>query len=268
MDLERALLLLSKKPELVSVFPEWMLPVATVDELKEIQEVTIAEIAGRDSFAAVLRATEERPIGAVLPTMAYTGTEFGDWEAQIKKSAYLATKLDERGVKVFQPVLVGAPTFWWKLCGRPIATMLDRFYFYTPCIGCHLYFHALRIPLARLIGARTVISGERETHDGRIKLSQIGVALDAYTQFMREFDVGLMFPLRGISDGKQIERIVGEDWEEGEQQLQCVLSKNYQRSDGSVPYDEDAVRSFLTEFAFPLARRLVGDYLAMQDPHI
>lgn len=267
MDLERALLLLSKKPELVSVFPEWMLPVATIDELKEIQELVIAEIAGRDSFAAVLRATEEHPIRAVLPTMAYTGTEFGDWETQIEKSAYLATKLDERGVKVFQPILLGAPTFWWELCGRPIATMLDRFGFYTPCIGCHLYLHAVRIPLAREIGARMVVSGERETHDGRVKLSQISVALDSYVQFMHEFDVDLILPLRGISRGKEIETIIGEDWEEGEQQLQCVLSKNYQRSDGSVAYDEDAVRSFFTEFAFPMARRLIGDYVTTQDLH-
>lgn len=261
MELEKALLLLSKKPELVNVFPEWMLPADTISGLMSMEEVAIAEIAGRDSFAAVLRATEQRSIKVVLPTIAYTGTEFGDWETQLEKSAHLARMLEGRGTRVFEPILMGSPMFWWEMCGRPIATMLERFCFYTPCIGCHLYFHALRIPLAKLIGARTVICGERETHDGRIKLSQIGVALDAYAQFMREFDVDLMLPLRGISDGKDIGRVIGEDWEEGKQQLQCVLSQNYQRSDGSVAYDEGAVQDFFVEFALPLARRLVEGYI-------
>ena len=260
MDLEKALLLLSKKPELVNDFPEWMLPSETIAELRKTKQVVIAEIAGRDSFAALLQATDQLPISAVLPTIAYTGTEYGDWETQIEKSRHLSSQLGDRGIKVFDPILLGSPPFWWQLCGRPIVTMLDRFGFYTPCIGCHLYLHALRLPLAKSIGARIVISGERETHDGRVKLSQIGVALDAYIQFMRDFGVELALPLRDVRDGEEVERILGEGWQEGAQQLQCVLSKNYQRSEGSVTYDEQAIRRFLAEFALPLAREFLMRY--------
>jgi hypothetical protein len=109
-----------------------------------------------------------------------------------------------------------------------------------------------------------VISGERETHDHRIKLNQIDVALEAYEQFMQEFSIELLLPLRKIVAGAEIEGILGEDWEEGEKQVRCVLSQNYQAADGSVSYDETAVRTLLAHFVMPLARELLQAHLGEQ----
>ncbi|MCF8037391.1 MAG: hypothetical protein K9K62_11005, partial [Desulfobacteraceae bacterium] len=47
---------------------------------------------------------------------------------------------------------------------------------YTPCTGCHLYLHAVRIPLARMLGNVPIIGGERESHSGKVKVNQCAPA--------------------------------------------------------------------------------------------
>jgi hypothetical protein len=234
--------------------------------LKKAEGVALAEIAGRDSVAAVLAAVEKHPIKSVLPTIAYTGTEFGDWERLLATSGFVAERLREDGITVFDPVFIGSPRFWWLLCGRYISMLFKCFGFYTPCLGCHLYLHALRTPLARRIKAPYIIAGEREQHDDRIKVNQVASALDAYRSFVESFDVELLLPLRHINAGKQIERIIGQEWKEGGEQLECVLSKNYQDRDGSVTYNEAVIRRFFEEFALPLAERVVRAYIEGESP--
>ena len=258
--------LLSNKPELVVSFPDWLLSSARIDALKKTADLALAEIAGRDSVAAVLTAVEQHPIKGVLPTIAYTGTEFGDWEQVFATSRFVAERLRGRDITVFDPVFIGSPQFWRLLCGRYIVALFNRFGFYTPCLGCHLYLHALRIPLARLTGASYIISGEREQHDVRIKVNQVSSALDAYTGFVERFEVELLVPLRSIYSGEEIERIVGQEWQEGGGQLECVLSKNYQDIDGSVTYGEAGIRRFFEEFAFPVAEGVVRAYLEGEIP--
>jgi hypothetical protein len=266
MEMAKLLALLSRKPDLVTSFPDWLLSSAAIDMLKKTAGVALAEIAGRDSVAAVLAAVEEHPIKGVLPTIAYTGTEFGDWERGVATSHFVAERLRGHGITVFDPVFIGSPRFWWLRCGRYISMLFSRFGFYTPCLGCHLYLHALRVPLARLTGALYIISGERERHDGRIKINQVPSALDAYTAFVGRFEVEFLLPLRSIHSGEAIERIVGQEWEEGGGQLECVLSKNYQDRNGLVTYDEAAIRRFFKEFAFPLADGVVRAYLKGEGP--
>jgi hypothetical protein len=77
------------KPELITAFPRWMLSEALENELKETEGLAIVEIAGRDSIAAALEAASKRDFKAFLPTIAYTGTEFGDWETPFKKTDVL-----------------------------------------------------------------------------------------------------------------------------------------------------------------------------------
>ena len=261
MDREQTLLMLSERPELVHTFPDSLLSSKVIDELKNSHGVAIAEVAGRDSIAAVIVAVKQYPIKKVLPTIAFTGTEFGKWETTIEKSRLLAKKLRRHNVKVFDPLFLGSPKFWWLLAGRYISSLFHQFGFYTPCLGCHLYLHAIRIPLAKRVGAPYIISGERERHDGRVKLNQITAALNAYENFVQEFDVHLLFPLRYISSGEEIEKIIGQTWEEGREQLQCVLSKNYQDINGTISYNEGDVSKFFNEFAIPVAKKIIRDYL-------
>jgi hypothetical protein len=253
----RILEILTNKPELVTYFPEWMLAPSIINEIRTYENIAIAEVAGRDSIAAVIKACEMRPIQAIIPTIAYTGTEYGNWNISFEKTESLKGKLKQKGIKVFNPVLLGSPKFWWTLCGRYTAHFFKRFGFYSHCVGCHLYFHAIRIPLSKRLNCKVVIGGERESHDGRLKVNQIGVALDAYTAFLKRFDIELFLPIRYVRSGKEIESIVGEHWDEGKEQLECVLSKNYLDTDGNILFIEDAIKRFLYEFALDTAERFI-----------
>ncbi len=257
----RLLELLVNKPDLVGSFPEWMLPTETIAEMRESDHGAIAEIAGRDSIAAVLAACEARDIRLILPTVAYTGSEYGNWSGTLDKIESLRERLRNRNVKVFDAVVLGSPTFWWKLCGRYTTHFANKFGFYSPCVGCHLYFHAIRIPLAKKVQCPTVIGGERESHDEKLKVNQIKISLDYYCSFMRKFGIELFLPIRYMKSGKEIESIIHEEWKEGEQQLACVLGKNYLDVDGSVSFQEEAIIQYMDEFALPLAESEVGKYL-------
>ncbi len=260
--------ILIDKPELVTAFPAWMLPAETVERLRAAAAPAIIEIAGRDSLAAALRAAAETRYDLFLPTIAYTGTEFGDWRLPFETVEHLRGRLRavKADVEVLEPVVMGAPELWRLLCGRYVLAQYRRFGFYTPCIGCHVYLHAVRVPLAKMTGCRVVVAGERESHDGLVKLNQIPTALDAYVELLSRFDVELSLPLRQVSSAAEIEELVGGDRRRSEGQLECVLSQNYRDADGAVPYDDGAVRRFLDEFALPLAERAVNAYLAGERP--
>ena len=107
-----------------------------------------------------------------------------------------------------------------------------------------------------------VIGGERESHDERIKINQIGIALDAYITFLKRFDIQLFLPLRYVKSDKEIELIVGRQWPEGEQQIECVLSKNYQDIDGSIVFEKNAIKKFFDDFAFQKAEKIIKICLA------
>jgi hypothetical protein len=260
--------ILRDKPELTSSFPGWMLPSETAEALKKAEKPAVVEIAGRDSVAAAIRAVKELPIDAVLPTIVYTGTEFGDWEVPFEKVDLLKKLLADGkpDVAVYEPVIFGSPPLWRALNGRYVSALFERYGFYTPCVGCHVYVHAVRILPAKAIGCRLVVAGERESHDGRVKINQINYALDAYVDLLARFDVELLLPLRHVASGVEIEELLGETWSEGAEQLSCVLSGNYLNTSGDVTYDVTAVKRFLDEFAIPVADRAVNAYLAGETP--
>ena len=262
---QRIFEIVSAKPELVDKFPRWMLSENLENELKQTKGLAIVEIAGRDSIAAALEAVRKRDLKALLPTIAYTGTEFGDWGVPFKKASMLKEELSGKGVRVFDPVLLGAPRFWWRLCGRYATHLFTQFGFYSPCASCHLYLHALRIPLAKKIGCGVVIGGEREFHEERIKINQIGIALDVYVSFAKKFGVELLLPLRHVRKSREIESILGESWEEGAEQLDCVLSKNYLEKDGRVVYSESDIKGFFEEFAQREAEDAISAFLSHEE---
>jgi hypothetical protein len=250
------------KPELITTFPRWMLSEALEKELRDTDGLAIIEIAGRDSIAAAMEAASKRDFKAFLPTIAYTGTEFGDWETPFKKTDVLRKELSRKGFTVFDPLVVGAPRLWWRLCGRYTSDLFKAFGFYSPCVGCHLYLHALRIPLAKKLKCKVIIGGERESHEGKIKINQISVALDAYVSFAKTFGIELFLPLRKIAGNEDIETIIDRPWDEGAEQLECVLSKNYVGREGDVVYSESAIKRFFSEFAIKEAEDALKDFLS------
>ena len=258
---KKLLKILSNKPELITNFPDWILSKKKIEKIKKEQDVAISEIAGRDSFAAVIKACELRNFKAIVPTIAYTGTEFGNWEITFKKVEKLKATLKALGIKTYNPIILGAPRLWKILCGRYSLQHYRKFKYYSPCLGCHTYLHAIRIPLAKILNCKVVIGGERELHDEQIKINQINIAIESYIKLFKKFDLELFLPIRYISSGNEIERILGYKWGEGKEQLECVLSGNYRESDGSVIINRRAIKRYFNEFALNIAENFIREHI-------
>lgn len=217
--------------------------------------LAIVEIADRDSVAAAVVAVRERGFRELVPTVALTGTETGDRNAPIRAVATLRSLLGDR-VTVHEPVALYDSALWSAMNARPLAEVFKRFGVYSPCLACHLYLHLLRVPLAWSHDNAPVIAGERNTHDGRIKLSQMPEGIDAAIHVLEYAGIELIQPIREAS-GAEVAKLVGDGWDQGSDQLGCQLSGNYANFDGTVDYDADGYRRYVTEYLEPVGRAVL-----------
>jgi hypothetical protein len=252
------------KPECIIDFPERLLPSQKIGEYQDMPRLAMVEIAGRDSVAAAIKGVEENKFTDLIPTYAYTGTEYGPWSSVEQAVRRLAERLPQ--TRVHDPVVMGSPSFWQALNGRYISEIISRYGFYTPCVGCHLYLHSVRIPLALILKNIPIITGERERHNGDIKINQISEVLDIYKRLAEFFNIELLMPLRHISEGNQIEEILGFEWDQGKEQLNCVLSGNYRRLDNKTAVKIQSVRILLEDFAVPCSKEIIESYASGEIP--
>ena len=251
---------LAEKPEMAMGYPPGL--VEEILSATEGKTPALLEIAGRDSIAAALAAAEKEDAHILVPTIAYTGTEFGDWEAVLGNVGALGSLLEEKNVLLTAPVILGSPHWWWALATRFAGRLGSVFGFCTFCLACHMYLHTVRIPLALELGAKVIVAGERESHGGKIKVNQVRPALEAYQNICSEFGLELRFPLQGIEGEEELSAILGEGWREGEHQLQCVMRANYRGVEGEVLFSEEQVIQYLNDYLVPSARAVVEGYLA------
>jgi len=253
------------KPELVIGFPDWMLSAKQIDSYRKMEGLAIVEIAGRDSVAAAVKSVEEKGFTDLLPVYAYTGTEYGAWRSVEQAVERLAARLPR--VKIHPLIAVGSPGFWQALNGRYVSELISKYNFFSPCPGCHLYLHVIRIPLAKMLGNIPIISGERELHNGQVKINQTGEALDFYLYVANRFNVRLLFPLRKIEQSRQIEDLLQMPWQRDKDQLECVFSGNYRLLDGSVSPSFKDVSRYFKEFAVPVSQKVIEEYLKGNIPN-
>ena len=207
-------------------------------------------------MAAIIKVCETHNIDAVLPTIVYTGTEFGDWGSPLRNIEFLKNALGQ-SYTVFEPVFLGNPELWAALSGKYATVIAQEFGVYSPCLACHLYMHLCRMPLAKALDNAPIISGERDSHQGVIKLSQTPLGIDASVEVLAYAGIELLLPIRRMEDNAEIRRLVGPDWEQGQRQLECVLSGNYTDLDTGVVCDQVAHRRYLDEFLIPSGKAVV-----------
>lgn len=253
------------KSDLVIDFPKWLLSDQSIENYRSISKLALVEIAGRDSIAAAVKSIQEYGFTDLLPTYVYTGTEYGPWDIVNQALFRLKSRLPH--IRVHPLIVLGSPDFWKALNGAFISELLSIYGFYTPCIGCHMYLHAIRIPLALLLSNIPIISGERERHNSSIKINQIPEALDLYKNLTETFRIQLLLPLRKIISSQEIEAILQMDWHEGKEQLHCCLSGNYRLVDGSVEMRKAQVVRFLNEFSIPCTEKIIREYISGQTPN-
>jgi len=222
--------------------------------------LAIGEIAGRDSIAAAVKACASGKIKTILPTVVYTGTEYGDWSSVTRNVETLRDRLDN-DCSVLDIVFLGNPDLWSALNGRYASIVYSEFGTYSPCLACHLYMHLCRVPLSLALGKTPIISGERDAHHGSIKLSQTPKSIDASSEVLAYAGVELLLPIRDINDNKEVERLVGEGWKQDERQLKCTLSGNYRGLNKEVAYNEELHERYIKDFLIPCGRAIIDEWL-------
>lgn len=235
------------------------------------ESLVIAQIAGRDSVAAAVAAVRERGFTSVLPTIAFTGTENGDREAPLRAVETLRWLLGS-GIEVLDPIILTDPELWRAMNACCEMDLQVRYGIASPCLACHLYLHLLRVPVSWRYGGAPIVSGERDTHDGRIKLSQTTGSIDAATRVLAYAGVELLEPVREMG-GAEIAALVGDGWAQGAGQMGCEYAGNYVGPDGTVRYDEDGHSRYLAEFFEPVGIAIIDAWRAERagapaaDPH-
>lgn len=221
----------------------------------------IGGVAGRDTAASIIVAFSKGLVHSVLPILTTEPSlSFVDYSIYVPNNEYLKKKIDREydGI-LYDIVSIGDPEFWHVLNGRYVSETIKKLGFYSPCTACHLYFYVLRGILAKILGSNIVISGARDSHDGKSKVSQFPSSTELIQNFLREeLGVTQFQPLLSIRDGKEIEEILGVEWEQGTKQIECLLAKNYMSVDGKrTLIEEQRVKEYLLEFAIPATKVIV-----------
>lgn len=219
----------------------------------------IGEFSGRDSVAAIMKALEDPTIQYILPIATFAGTEYGDFDVLYENYERMLTIVAGRfgETKTIYPLLEYSDRDLWALMNGRLIQMNSEDYGYTsPCIGCHLYFHLTKLPFAMALSGR-IISGERASHDGRIKVNQLGLSLDAYQEVIRNCGGDLLMPIRELAAGDLVEELIGWQWAEGKDHPKCVLSGNYRDKNGQALYNPEKLSAYIKERLIPLGT-LIG----------
>jgi hypothetical protein len=247
--------------------PERALAAAGLDPvgLRAASGFAIVEIAGRDSVAAAVAAVRERGLHTVLPTAVATGTEYGD-EGTPARAVELLARILGPGIEILPLIRLGSPALWSALNGRYATVLRGRYGLHSPCLACHLYMHLCRVPLAWELGDAPVIAGERDTHGGRLKISQMPLGIDACVRVLARAGVELVEPIRHVHSAEEIVGLVGDGWEQGAKQLGCVLGGNYADVDGSVSLDELAYARFVRGFLEPAGDAVIAAWRVEAEP--
>jgi hypothetical protein len=229
-------------------------------------QLAIASIAGRDSIAAAVVAVRELGFRTLLPVSVGTGTEYGD-ESERDRSVDTLARLLEGEAEVLPHIRVGSPRLWAALNGRFASVIAGRYRIYSPCLACHLYVHLARVPLAQLLEGVPIITGERDSHGGKVKLSQTPLSIEAETRVLARAGIRLLTPVRRFRDAEKIVAALGPSWTQSSETLDCVHSGNYKGLDGCVAYDELAYARYVHGFFEPVGTAVVDAWRENSEPN-
>lgn len=247
-----------QKLEIHNVVPERMR-----NQYQDIgNRVLLTDFAGRDSIAACIQILKEEeidtiiPIGDIVPSR-YGGTDSysHNWNtlAKIVKNNYV-------GVDLKPWFIVDGQDFWKTLNQRYVQQITGKFGWFTPCIGCHFHFYAMRSVLVEILGHYSIIlaSGEKRLHkNGKRKANQTDAAVKSYGKFSHERGIDHRFPIHNFEFEEQISSLVGAEWKEGGSQMSCIHSGNDQDDNGQLKFTEEQISEMMSEYIIPMGTKYI-----------
>lgn len=213
----------------------------------------VAELAGKDSIAAIIKYAKEHKGCHILPTIVAIPAEEQKYDDLGIYYMKLKSYLSKLSCFMYNPLVLRNDALWWEL-NRPISYLLDNYKFYSPCIACHAFLHYMRVPIAKKLSNK-IITGERLVHDDKIKINQNSIVLKFYEDMFSILGVEFIRPLNDIDDTTYIDNILDEFYNkykiENIKYVKCFMSGN-----SNVKSVEDLknynIKEYFNEFLIPI----------------
>ena len=249
------------KPDLFGAFPESMLSLKQIEELRTIPRVAVGEVPGSGEFNPLYETLMRYRPNAFVPTLAYTGTEYGSWNSFYTACKKLKKHI-QRNLNIYctDPVILGAPSFWKALNAAFRETLRSRFGLNCVCLGCRLYACALRIPLCKKIESGIFLFWQSGQYKGCESLAANDLLMYCRI-FMRGFGIDVVQVKEdtvpeSVTDGG------GKD-NHGSAQgfLECVFAQSVRkREEGKRP--SVCTIKFFESYAIPAVARVISKTLS------
>ena len=252
--------IIAEKPDIFQKIPDFILEPKKIEEYRQIPNLAVGEISGLNNFEALKHTLSLKRFDAFLPTISYSGTEYGDWGGEGSLFLKKIKKTIEKELKVYcaDPVVLGSPQFWWALNGRFAHELYERFGFNTHCYGCRLYAFALRVPLCKMIDAHLFIPSGHENDGMGCSMDCASVVARYCSILMASFGIDVQ---HDFSAGSRERKINDDGHDERGKIIRCVLAGNCHRIDGSL-YEPKNLNVYYESFALPVAGRIMSRILS------
>jgi hypothetical protein len=246
--------ILSEKPDTFCHLPESILPGEQIETLQKIPRLVVGEICGTESIETLRYALDRKSVDAFLPTIVYTGTEYGYWQAVLSKLKIFKKKLEKfHQIYCLDPILLGAPALWWALNGRFLHELHNRFKFYSPCLGCRLYCYAVRIPLCKTLACTQLVHANSNTSEEVMYYSRT---------LLSNFGINLSHAMTvGENKNRAARKADSVLSEEDNFCTCCVLKDNYHLLSNYFHETTDN-KKYFEQFALPATAKIVSRVLA------
>ena len=247
-----------QKLEIHNVVPEIMR-----DQYEYIGDrVLLTDFAGRDSIAACIQILKDEEIDTIIPIGDIVPSRYGGTDSYSQNWNTLAqiVKNNHVGVDLKPWFIVDGQDFWKTLNQRYVQQITGKFGWFTPCIGCHFHFYAMRSVLVKILGHYTIIlaSGEKRLHkNGKRKANQTDAAVKSYGKFSHERGIDHRFPIHNFEFEEQITKLVGAEWKEGGSQMSCIHSGNDQDDNGQLKFTEEQISDMMSEYIIPMGKKYI-----------
>lgn len=167
----------------------------------------IAELAGADSLAAI-KLYQQTHSDNIIPSLVISPNE-NQTNLQEVINFYNQFIIDNR----LQSLQIDFPNY--QLWNELQAINLP-----SQCVLCHFYCHLMRIPLIQQYQG-ILLTGERKSHNGKIKWNQNEPILNMYNKIFDYFNIPIIKPLENIQDTQIINNLLIQQEQDKTHFLKC-----------------------------------------------
>jgi hypothetical protein len=220
----------------------------------------VAEMAGKDSIAAIIKYATENKGSFILPTIVRIPPEEDRYESLFEYYEYLKDHISSLGSHMYTPIILDGEEYWWEL-NKPILDIMTRYNFYTPCIACHALLHSMRIPIALKYG-RKIITGERLSHNGKVKINQNQLVLDIFDDMLSSYGIEIVRPIMNEENTDSIQSIVNDFHKiygiNDPKYIKCHIGGNFPISCES-DLSKYKIEEYCNDFLLPMLDKIIKD---------